>query len=306
VLKRNTSRRRRNQRRRSHRTTAPGAAAAGEPEPKAQRNFTDPESRIMKGPAGFVQAYNAQAAVAPALQLIVGQALTQQANDKQQLIAMIERVREQAGQKMQEVLIDSGYCSDENLRQEANKKDNLYVATGKQKHHQPTPSSPRGRIPKSATRVERMKRKLMTRAGQAISVADVMCNPPPIKLRMSPSGTRCLVCPHRLFPSERHFNRRLHSGAGNPDIPLGGDGECYFDFVQAEVLERAFDRTHCVLDWSHQFVEERFRFHRTGLVPAQVQRNDLDSSMFFRAFPIRCNRPLSRDAAHWHDDFQLI
>jgi transposase len=142
--------------------------AAVEPKAKAQHNFTDPESRIMKGPDGFVQAYNAQAAVEPALQLIVGQALTQQANDKQQLIPMIERVQEQAGQKVREALADSGYCSEENLRKAAKKKVNLFVATGKQKHNQPAQSSPRGRIPKSATLVERMKRKLMTKAGQAI------------------------------------------------------------------------------------------------------------------------------------------
>ena len=145
-----------------------GRRTAVEPKPKAQHNFTDPESRIMKGPDGFVQAYNAQAAVEPVLQLIVGQALTQQGNDKQQLIPMIERVREQAGQKVHEVLADSGYCSEENLRQAAKKKVDLYVATGKQNHHQPTPSSPRGRIPKSATLVERMKRKLGTKPGRAI------------------------------------------------------------------------------------------------------------------------------------------
>jgi len=66
------------------------------------------------------------------------------------------------------VLADSGYCSEENLRQAAKKEVDLYVATSKQKHHQPTPSSPRGRIPKSATLVERMKRKLRTKDGQAI------------------------------------------------------------------------------------------------------------------------------------------
>jgi transposase len=145
-----------------------GRRAAAQPKPKAQHNFTDPESRIMKGPDGFVQAYNAQAAVEPALQLIVGQAMTQQANDKQQLIPMIERVREQPGQKVQQVLADSGYCSEENLRKAAKKKVDLYVAMGKQKHNQPVPSSPRGRIPKSATLVERMKRKLMSKAGQGI------------------------------------------------------------------------------------------------------------------------------------------
>jgi len=100
--------------------------------------------------------------------LIVAQAVTQQANDKQQLIPMIERVREQSGQKVEEVLADSGYCSEENLRQAANKNIDLYVATGKQKHNQPQQTSPRGRIPKSATLIDRMKRKLATKAGRAI------------------------------------------------------------------------------------------------------------------------------------------
>ncbi len=152
----------------------PGSSSGGkrsshvQPPPKAQHNFTDPESRIMKGPDGFVQAYNAQAAVEPVLQLIVGQALTQQANDKQQLLAMIDAVRRQAKQRVREVLADSGYCSEENLRRAAKKRIDLFIATGKQKHNPISEQSPRGRIPKSATLVERMKRKLMTRAGQAI------------------------------------------------------------------------------------------------------------------------------------------
>jgi len=70
---------------------------------------------------------------------------------------------------VQKVLADSGgYCSEENLRKAAKKKVDLYVATDKQKHNQPMPSSPRGRIPKSAALVARMKRKLQTKAGQAI------------------------------------------------------------------------------------------------------------------------------------------
>lgn len=122
----------------------------------------------MKGPDGFVQAYNAQIAVAPALGLIVAQAVTQQGNDKNQLVPMIERIKQQSGHKVTEVLADSGYCSEENLRKAAKKRIDLYVATGKQRHNRMTPESPRGRIPKSATRVERMKRKLMTKAGRAI------------------------------------------------------------------------------------------------------------------------------------------
>jgi len=143
-------------------------AKKAKPKPKDQHNFTDPESRIMKGPDGFVQAYNTQIAVEPALQLIVGQAVTQQANDKKQLLPMIDKVKQQSGQKVKEALADSGYCSEENLRAAAKKKVDLYVATGKQKHHQASVSCARGRIPQSATRVDRMKRKLMTKAGRAI------------------------------------------------------------------------------------------------------------------------------------------
>ena len=145
-----------------------GRRSATKPQPKMQHNFTDPESRIMKGPDGFVQAYNAQIAVEPELQLIVGQAVTQQANDKKQLLPMLEVLKQQSGQKARSALADSGYCSEENLRAAAKKKVDLYVATGKQKHNQPQQPGPRGRIPKSATLVDRMKRKLRTVAGRAI------------------------------------------------------------------------------------------------------------------------------------------
>ena len=138
------------------------------PEAKAQYSFTDPESRIMKGPDGFVQGYNAQIAVEPALQLIVGQAVTQQANDKQQLLSMIEKVKEQSGQKPGAVLADSGYVSEENLRAVAKLGVEAHVAVGRQKHHQVAPPCPRGRIPKTASLLERMRRKLQTLAGRAI------------------------------------------------------------------------------------------------------------------------------------------
>jgi transposase len=143
-------------------------SSKAEPKPEAQHNFTDPESRIMKGPDGFVQGYNAQIAVEPVLQLIVGQALTQQTNDKKQLLPMIDAVQQQAGQRVREVLADSGYCSEANLHQAAKKKIDRYVATEKSKHSQTAQPAPRGRIPKSATLVERMKRKLKTKAGRAI------------------------------------------------------------------------------------------------------------------------------------------
>ena len=138
------------------------------PEPKAQYNFTDPESRILKGSDAFVQGYNTQVAVEPALQLIVGQRVTQAANDKQQMVPLIEVVQEQSGQKPEEVLADSGYCSEENLKYLAKRRMEGFVATEKQKHGERNERCKRGPLPKGASRVERMKRKLQTKVGAAV------------------------------------------------------------------------------------------------------------------------------------------
>ena len=107
----------------------PGESA--KPDPKAQYNFTDPESRIMKGPDGFVQAYNAQVAV-DELQLIVGQAVTHETNDKRQLMPMIATIKEQSGHTPAQLLADAGYCSDENLKAVATTRIDAYISTRKQ------------------------------------------------------------------------------------------------------------------------------------------------------------------------------
>ena len=138
------------------------------PESKAQYNFTDPESRILKGSDAFVQGYNTQVAVEPTLQLIVGQRVTQAANDKQQMVPLIEVVQEQSGQKPEEVLADSGYCSEENLKYLAKRRMEGFVATEKQKHGERNEPCKRGPLPKGASRVERMKRKLQTKVGAAV------------------------------------------------------------------------------------------------------------------------------------------
>jgi hypothetical protein len=152
------------------------AAAAGQPvesakpDPKAQYNFTDPESRIMHSPDGFVQAYNVQVAV-DELQLIVGQAVTQDTNDKQQLMPMITTIEQQAGDTPTQLLADAGYCSDENLAAVADTTIDAYIATRKQKHGERPGPCPRGPLPKSATRVDRMARKLQTKTGAAVYAA---------------------------------------------------------------------------------------------------------------------------------------
>jgi hypothetical protein len=139
-----------------------------EPTPKTQYNFTDPESRIMKGPEGFVQAYNTQIAVEPNFQLIVGQTVTPAANDKQQMTPLVEAIREQSGQKPEEVLADSGYCSEGNLKYLRKKRIEGFVATEKQKHGERRAPCKRGPLPKNASRVERMQRKLETKVGAAV------------------------------------------------------------------------------------------------------------------------------------------
>ena len=152
------------------------AAAKGQPvesakpDPKAQYNFTDPESRIMKGPDGFVQAYNVQVAV-DELQLIVGQAVTQETNDKHQLMPMITTIEQQSGDTPLQLLADAGYCSDENLGAIAATTIDAYISTRKQKHGERPGPCPRGPLPKAATRVDRMSRKLHTKAGAVVYAA---------------------------------------------------------------------------------------------------------------------------------------
>jgi len=146
------------------------------PADKHQYNFTDPESRLMKGGDGWVQGYNAQVAVEPSLQLIVGQRVTQVANDKEQLAPMVQAIEQQSSQRPAALLADSGYCSEKNLaylvmtHQSAHQID-AYIGTAKQKHDAYCQPCPRGALPKQATRVERMQRKLQTAAGRAVYAA---------------------------------------------------------------------------------------------------------------------------------------
>ena len=146
-------------------------AKRAKPDDKDQYNFTDAESRIMKGGDGFVQGYNAQAAVEPTLLLIVGQTVTEAANDKKQLMPMVELIEQQSGQRPEAILADNGYCSEENLRHLPERKIEGFIATGKQKHGEHRLPAKRGPLPKGATNVDRMKRKLQTKVGKAVYAA---------------------------------------------------------------------------------------------------------------------------------------
>ena len=140
----------------------------GVPEDKAQRNFTDPDSRIMPGPGGrdFQQAYNCQAAVDSAHQVIVAARATNRPSDKQQAGAMVEDTIGNLGAVPKEVSADAGYYS-------AKAVDDLhalgvdpFIAPDQTRHGRAVAPAPRGRIPKHLSARDRMGRKLRTKRGR--------------------------------------------------------------------------------------------------------------------------------------------
>jgi len=139
---------------------------------KAQRNFTDPESRIMPDGAhkgSFVQGYNVQIVVDSEAQIIVACDTIDESNDKQQLAPMLAQVEENLGVKPEAASADSGYWSESQVSDERLKGIELHVATGKQKHGEASPvvveapTQGEGLSP-----LEAMKQKLKSEAGRAI------------------------------------------------------------------------------------------------------------------------------------------
>ena len=139
------------------------------PEPKSQRNFTDPESRIMKDGASksFEQAYNCQAAVDEESQIIVATNVTQQANDKQQLEPLVEEIKKNTdGETPEKLSADNGYFSEFNVEYLEGESVDGYIATNRQKHGDAPEHAGCGRTAKDATKQERMTRKLRTKRGR--------------------------------------------------------------------------------------------------------------------------------------------
>ncbi len=133
-----------------------------EPDGKAQRNFTDPESRILKTKDGYIQGYNAQAAVDGAAQIIVAHGLTNASNDQAQLAPLLEEIRANLGTNPDEVSADAGYCSDANLRTIKRRRIAGYIATGRQRHGAKSATSKKAAKPGSL--IAKMSSKLK-RAG---------------------------------------------------------------------------------------------------------------------------------------------
>ena len=129
------------------------APVSDEPDPKAQKNFTDPESRIMKSKDGYVQAYNAQAAVDAASQIIVEHGLTQSASDQGQLIPMLDGIEKNLGRQPQQASADSGYCSEANIAAVDAREVDGYLAPGRAKH----PTADNGKVGGPLTQAMRKK-----------------------------------------------------------------------------------------------------------------------------------------------------
>lgn len=140
----------------------PAAPPKTEPDGKAQRNFTDPESRILKTKDGYIQGYNAQAAVDGAHQIIVAQTLTNSSSDQAQLAPLLDGIRVNLGTNPDEVSADAGYCSDANLRSLGRRRIEAYIATGRQKHG--TKSATTRKASRPGSLIARMSTKLR-RAG---------------------------------------------------------------------------------------------------------------------------------------------
>ena len=143
------------------------------PEAKAQRNFTDPESRIMKDGAtgSFEQSYNAQIAVDGQAQIIVAATLTQAANDKQQLVPLLTAVATNVGRLPEKVTADSGYFSTAAMTSEALSSVDLYVTPDSGKKTEPveelsTASPPPTEVDQDVQ--TRMREKLKSESGRAV------------------------------------------------------------------------------------------------------------------------------------------
>ena len=115
---------------------------------------------------GFEQAYNAQAVVDDGCQLIVAAEVTQQANDKLQLVPMLNKTRENMGQAPTKVSSDAGYFSDANVKHPDLSGIDLYIPPDRQKHGTPLPEPTGDDADLNAA--DRMRRKLATPEGHAV------------------------------------------------------------------------------------------------------------------------------------------
>jgi transposase len=165
-----------------------------------QINLTDEDSRIMKvAGGGFDQCYNAQAVVATGSLLVVANEVTQAANDKEQLLPMIEKIKalpKELG-RTKRILADSGYLSQANVEHCEAAKIEPLIALGRSRHHvswrqrfAAAPKSP----PESATPMQKMAHRLKTPRGRRLYALRKQTPEPVFGIIKSAMGYRqCLL-----------------------------------------------------------------------------------------------------------------
>lgn len=151
----------------------PPTPPSGLPDDKDQVNFTDEDSRIMPLPGGgFEQAYNAQAAVDTDSMLVVAAGLTQAANDKQQVVPMLEQLQAlpQALGRVKRLLADAGYVSEANVNACAQATIEPLIALGREAHHGELLDrfTEPGPLQGQPTRLAAMRHRLQTRRGRKL------------------------------------------------------------------------------------------------------------------------------------------
>lgn len=158
----------------------------GEPEEKAQENFTDPDSRIMKrGSSGYEQCYNAQIAVDETQRIIVAVEVTQKASDVEALVPMLDQVEANTGTRPDKALADAGYRSESNLRELEKRKIAGFVAFGRDKSGAPKSVDPEFEA------TARMARKMKTQRGREQYRKRKYLAEPPFAWIKSVMGFRC-------------------------------------------------------------------------------------------------------------------
>ena len=150
---------------------APKPPRAG-PRVKDQVNFTDEASRIMPSSEGFVQAYNAQAAVDIDTHLIVENHITQQPNDKQEIKPALERINEMASSlgTLDGLLADAGYFSEDNVKRCKADEITPYISDSRERHNLPWDERFKSPLPcpQDADAVTAMAHRLRTPEGKAV------------------------------------------------------------------------------------------------------------------------------------------
>lgn len=148
----------------------PQAPVTG-PRAKDQINLTDEESQIMPSAQGFVQGYNAQAAVDVDTMLVLATTVTQAPNDKQQvkpMLAALDALPETLG-TAETLLADNGYFSQDNVKACAERNITPLIALGREAHHLPLAErlAPDAPPPDTEDPVIKMAHELKTQLGRA-------------------------------------------------------------------------------------------------------------------------------------------